>query len=75
MNKPMVFETDLLLERTEGDNNLMVDIGSIQVIVPIEKVRRLLDKEIDGATLSISTGKINKDQEPFITSTGIMRED
>ncbi len=75
MSKPMVFETDLVLERTERKNNLKVDVGGIQVLIPVEKVRRLIYGEIDGATLSISTGKIDLDQEPYITSTEIKRKD
>lgn len=68
MAKPMVFETDLLLEKTEGGRCLKVDLKGVQLIVPVEHVKRLLSGEIVSTSISISTGDISRDQEPFVSS-------
>ncbi len=68
MSKPMVFETDLLLEKTEGGGCLKIDLKGVHLLVPVEKVERLLNDEIISASMSISTGEISTDQETFVTS-------
>ncbi len=68
MAKPMVFETDLLLEKTEGGRCLKVDLKGVQLIIPVENVKRLLSDEIVNTSISISTGEISRDQELFVSS-------
>ncbi len=68
MAKPMVFETDLLMEKTEGGRCLKVDLKGVQLIIPTENVRRLLSDEIVSTSISISTGEISRDQEAFVSS-------
>lgn len=67
--KTMVFETDLVLERTEGGNNLKIDMKGIELLIPVEKVKKIIDREIKSATISISTGCINEKQDMFVTSS------
>ncbi|MFW6040559.1 MAG: hypothetical protein ACOC85_01845 [Thermoplasmatota archaeon] len=67
--KTMVFETDLVLERTEGGNNLKIDMKGIELLIPVEKVKKIIDREIKSATISISTGFINEKQDMFVTSS------
>lgn len=67
--KTMVFETDLVLERTEGGNNLKIDMKGIELLIPVEKVKKIIDREIKRATISISTGCINEKQDMFVTSS------
>ena len=66
--KPMVFETDLFLESTEDGDCLTIDMNGIHMLIPVEKVRKILDGEIKGASISMSTGKTKHFQNVFVTS-------
>lgn len=67
--KPMVFETDLFLETTEDGDCLTIDMNGIQILIPVEKVKKILAGEIEGASISISTSKTKHFQNVFVTST------
>ena len=69
MKKSMVFETDLYIEKTKGGNNLKIDMKGIELLIPIEKIKKIISGEIKGTSISISTGKINEKQDIFISST------